>query len=195
MKTSRLSSIIIATVIVATVGMEAQAQFAPQAPTQPEIPRERRSQPPVGSAPLVAAPIVTVQTAPNQPMPVAVNKCDRLVGTTVENPQGQDLGTIQNVVVDFNNGRIAYCVLKVNDQVSPTPKYLAVPFNAIRPDANGSFLILNTDPNTLAQAQGFDYNNYSTWPSATAPAWGAQPVWTPAPQGIAPSSHEMRRAP
>lgn len=153
-----------------------QAQVVPNAPTQPEIPR---------AADATLAPGQPT-IAPGQPL--RVNKCTQLVGTQVENPQGQTLGTVKDVVVDFNTGRVSYCVLGIDRGAFQTPKYLAVPLTAMRPSANGTELILNADREKLAEAQGFDRNN---WPSVSNPAWGAQPSWQAAPP--APSSHELPR--
>jgi sporulation protein YlmC with PRC-barrel domain len=103
-----------------------------------------------------------------------VNKCSNLIGTHVENQQGDRLGKIEDVVVDFNSGKVSYCVLEVEHSLFSTPKYLAVPLSAFQPNANGSDLILNADKDKVAQAQGFDRNN---WPAPNSPSWGAQPFW------------------
>ncbi|MGO8699903.1 MAG: PRC-barrel domain-containing protein [Limisphaerales bacterium] len=103
-----------------------------------------------------------------------MNKCSKLIGTDVQNQQGDKLGKIEDVVVDLNNGKVSYCVLEVEHSLFSTPKYLAVPLSAFQPSASGSDLILNADKDKVAQAQGFDRNN---WPSPNSPSWGAQPFW------------------
>jgi len=50
---------------------------------------------------------------------------------------------------------------------------------ALHTSADGTRLILNADKDKVAQAQGFDRDN---WPSVTNPDWGAQPCWQPAPK-------------
>jgi sporulation protein YlmC with PRC-barrel domain len=152
------SNVVIATLCVAAAGwIMAQSQDTPS--TGVNQPQQQ--------------PATT--TTPGQPL--KLNKCSQLIGTTVENPQGDKLGKIDEVVVDFDNSRVSYCVLSVEHKLFATPKYLAVPLAALQPSADGSRLILNADKDKVAQAQGFDRDN---WPSVTNPAWGAQPFWTPA---------------
>jgi sporulation protein YlmC with PRC-barrel domain len=114
-------------------------------------------------------------TAPSQPL--KMNKCSQLIGTTVENPEGDKLGKIDEIVVDFDDGRVFYCVLSVEHKFFAKSKYLAVPLAALQPSADGARLILNADKDKVAQAQGFDRDD---WPSVTNPVWGAQPFWQPA---------------
>jgi sporulation protein YlmC with PRC-barrel domain len=110
-----------------------------------------------------------------------------LIGTKVKNQKGESLGSIKDVVVDFDTGRVSYCVLGVGQGAYETPRYLAVPLTALRPSANGTHLILNADKEKLAESQGFDRNN---WPALNSPAWGAQSPTAPA---TAPSSHDLPR--
>ena len=93
-----------------------------------------------------------------------------MIGITVENPRGQRLGIIKDMVVDFNNDRVSYCVMSVENG----PDHLAVPLAAFRPSADGTVLILNADKTKLCQARGFDQNE---WPAVNSAAWGAEPPW------------------
>jgi len=114
---------------------------------------------------------------PDQPM-LMVNKCSKLVGAKVKDRQGDTLGKIDDVIVDFNTGRVSYCAIKVKGSRFAQSKYLAVPLGALHPSVDGLYLILNADKEKIAQAKGFDQNN---WPPMNYPAWGAQPFWqTPA---------------
>jgi sporulation protein YlmC with PRC-barrel domain len=150
-----------AKVVVATMCLATAAWIAAQAQDGP-LTGASQSQPQTS----------TTTTAPGQPL--KMNKCSQLIGKTVENPQGDKLGKIEDVVVDFNTGRVSYCVLSVEHKLFATPKYLAVPLTAMQPGSDGTSLILNADKDKVAQAEGFDRNN---WPSVSNPAWGAQPFW------------------
>jgi sporulation protein YlmC with PRC-barrel domain len=119
------------------------------------------------------------ESTPANGQPTKMNKCSQLIGAAVENPQGDKLGKIDEVVVDLDNGRVSYCVLGVNEGLFSKPKYLAVPLSALRPSADGARLILSADKDKVAQAQGFDRDN---WPSVTSPAWGAQSFWQTDPK-------------
>jgi len=119
-----------------------------------------------------------------------MNKCSNLIGSTVQNAQGEKLGKISDIVVDLNNGRVSYCVLEVSHKISATSKCLAVPIGAFQCSADETHLILNAETDKVAQAKGIDHND---WPPATNPAWGAQPFWQDPPKPTAPSSHELPR--
>jgi hypothetical protein len=95
-------------------------------------------------------------------------------------------------VVDFDDSRVAYCVLSVEHKLFATPKYLAVPLAALRSSSDGSRLSLNADKDKVAQAQGFDRDN---WPSVINPAWGAQPFWQPQKGTISVLSDQPTKTP
>ncbi len=107
----------------------------------------------------------------NADQPQRLNKCSGFIGATVENPQGDRLGKIDDVVMDLNAGRVSYAVLSVEHKLFANPKYIALPLASLKPSADGTKLILKADKDKIAQAQGFDRNN---WPSVNTPAWGAQ---------------------
>ncbi len=102
-----------------------------------------------------------------------VSKCTQLIGSKVENREGQPLGKITDAVVSFDNERVSYCVLSVNHGIFAKSKYLAVPLAAFRPSEDGTHLILNVSKVNLAKAKGFDRNE---WPSAITPVWAAEPA-------------------
>ena len=106
--------------------------------------------------------------------PMKINKASELIGCTVKNPQGEKLGKIRDVVIDFQNDRVAYAVLGSESGILSAEKLHAVPLRAFQPSDDGTYLILNADKDKLAHAEGFDKNN---WPSVTSPSWGAQPFW------------------
>ena len=103
-----------------------------------------------------------------------VNKCSKLVGAKVRDPQGDVIGKIEDVIVDFDSGRVSYCALKVKETSFEKGKFLAVPIGALHPSVDGLYLILDTDKQKVEAAKGFDKND---WPSIDNPAWGAQPFW------------------
>jgi sporulation protein YlmC with PRC-barrel domain len=119
-----------------------------------------------------------------------MNRCSHILGALVENPQGDKLGKIHDVVLNFNNSQVSYCVLSVEHGLFARHKYIAVPLAAFQPSADGSRLVLNADKNRVAQAEGFDLNH---WPSATNPLWGAQPLWPMNPKATAPAPSDVNQ--
>jgi sporulation protein YlmC with PRC-barrel domain len=136
----------------------------------------------------------TTSSTSTEVQPQKMNKCSKLIGTAVENPAGDKLGKIDEVVVDFDNGRVAYCVLDVEHGILGSAKYLAVPLAALQPSADGARLILNADKDKVAAAQGFDREN---WPSVANPSWGAQPFWQTTPKAniTSPPAPDQRNLP
>jgi hypothetical protein len=211
------SAVLVATLVSGSIGgLTAFAQTSPSSVAQPPLHVEDQNRlqqadtpPPVNNQPVTSAPITTENQAPapihsddqqrlqqstlsanssaEQPM-CMVNKGSKLIGATVKNPQGETLGKIDDVVVDYNTGRISYAALEVKGAMFSKGKYLAVPLAAFRPSEDGSSLILNADREKIAQAQGFDRNN---WPAINNPSWGAQPFWQN-PDASTPSSQPRR---
>ena len=90
----------------------------------------------------------------------------KIIGTLVRNWQGEELGTITEIMIHKFEGTIAYLVLSyVGDfgLLNPTKRF-AVPFEAIarKRAADGTFeYILNVDRAFLERFPGFDEEN---WP-------------------------------
>ena len=79
-----------------------------------------------------------------------VNKGSILIGTTVNNQQGEELGKIRDLVIDFGSDRVAYVVLASKTGLFNAQKLHAVPLRAFQPDADGTSLILNADKDKFA---------------------------------------------
>lgn len=103
-----------------------------------------------------------------------VNKGSVLIGTTIKNQQGQELGKIQDLVIDFTSDRVVYVVLASKTGLFNADKLHAVPLRAFQPDANGTSLILNADKDKFERSTGFDKDS---WPAMSSAAWGAEPLW------------------
>jgi sporulation protein YlmC with PRC-barrel domain len=169
----------------------------------------------MASAGWTAALAQTATTTPNQTVvqqtttttttttaPQTISKCSQLIGTCVQNQQGDNLGKISDVVVDFNNNQVSYCVLNVKHGAFGRTKYVAVPLAAFQPSADGSYVVLNANRANLLQARGFNRNE---WPSEIVPAWGAEPgpavelppaiVYAPAPVPVQPRAQSWAADP
>lgn len=111
----------------------------------------------------------------NTGRPTKAEKASGLIGMDVKNPQGQKLGEIKDVVFNFKEDDVAYCVLGEGGGFFGGQKLLALPMSAFQPSANGKYLILHATKANLAAAKGFSENK---WPSVNSQhPWGAQPFW------------------
>jgi sporulation protein YlmC with PRC-barrel domain len=99
----------------------------------------------------------------------------KLIGAQVDNPQGENLGEIKDVVFD-SRGRIAYAVLGFGGFLGMGEKYFAVPWASLTPaagqkPADREHYVLSIDKERLKQAPGFDKNN---WPNMADRTWAEQ---------------------
>jgi hypothetical protein len=94
-----------------------------------------------------------------------------LAGDRVRNAAGDDLGKIEEIMLDVPSGRIAYAVLSFGGFLGMGNKLFAVPWNALTLDEAEHEFILNVDKETLENAPGFDKDN---WPDMSDPTWGSQ---------------------
>jgi sporulation protein YlmC with PRC-barrel domain len=82
----------------------------------------------------------------------------------VVNPKGEDLGSIEELMVDVNSGRIAYAVLSFGGILGIGNKLFAIPWDALKLDTVNERFILDVDKQMLEDAPGFDKDN---WPKTT----------------------------
>ena len=111
-----------------------------------------------------------------------------IIGSNVVNQQNEDLGKIEDLVIDTSAGRIAYAVLSFGGFLGLGDKYFAIPWEAFRFDISEKRAVLNVERRLLDNAPGFDKDN---WPNMADTAWGGQvfshygyrPYWEEPPTG------------
>jgi sporulation protein YlmC with PRC-barrel domain len=94
-----------------------------------------------------------------------INKASKFIGMRVRNKHNQDLGKINDVVIDLPSGKIAYAAMSVGGMLGVGDKLVAVPIEAFTPDQGQKGLVLDIDQQKLKQAPGFSQNN---WPDLNA---------------------------
>jgi sporulation protein YlmC with PRC-barrel domain len=105
-----------------------------------------------------------------------------LQGDRVRNRQGEDLGTIKELMIDLENGRVAYAVLSFGGLFGMGDKLFAVPWSALTLDESTHEFLLNADRATLESAPGFDKDNWpdfadNSWGQQVYDYYGAKPYW------------------
>ena len=95
-------------------------------------------------------------------------KTANIIGSKVVNRQNEDLGEIDEVVIDVFNGRIAYLVLSFGGFLGMGEKLYAVPWNALHYDNERQVYVLNMTQGQLEQAPGFEKD---AWPEITNERW------------------------
>jgi len=95
----------------------------------------------------------------------------KLTGDRVRNPAGEDLGKIEEIMIDIPTGRVGYVVLAFGGVMGIGEKLFAVPWRALSLNERDHEFVLNVDRRQLEEASGFDPNH---WPDMTDPSWAAQ---------------------
>jgi hypothetical protein len=92
-----------------------------------------------------------------------------VIGSTVVNAKNEDLGKIEDLVLDAGAGRIAYAVLSFGGFLGMGDKYFAIPWNAFHFNLSEKRAVLNVDKKMLESAPGFDKDR---WPNMAESQWG-----------------------
>ena len=98
-----------------------------------------------------------------------VMSASTLIGDDVKNHSGQDLGKIEEIVLDTEQNRIAYAVLSFGGILGVGDKLFAIPWQALNLDTDEKCFYLDVNKEKLESAPGFDKNN---WPDMANNDWG-----------------------
>jgi hypothetical protein len=95
-------------------------------------------------------------------------------GASVVNTKGETLGSVDDVVVDLESGKVGYAALSVGGVLGIGDKLFAVPFEEfkITHDTNNNIsFVLDVSKERLENAPGFDKAH---WPDFASPQWKSQ---------------------
>jgi sporulation protein YlmC with PRC-barrel domain len=90
-----------------------------------------------------------------------------LRGRQVINYDNENLGTIEDFILDTSTGRFGYAVLSCVG-IAGKEKLFPVPLHALTVDTDGGRFMLNADRETLSYAPGFGPGE---WPDTADPGW------------------------
>jgi sporulation protein YlmC with PRC-barrel domain len=94
-----------------------------------------------------------------------------LTGHRVRNPAGEDLGKVEEIMIDVPTGSVAYAVISFGGFLGIGDKLFAIPWRALTLNEGNHEFILNVDRRRLEDAPGFDRDN---WPNMADPAWAEE---------------------
>lgn len=102
-----------------------------------------------------------------------VYRCSDVVGMLVKTPEGQQIGKIEEVVIDLEHYQLAYAVMSFGGFLGYGAKLMAVPWRALtmRHDAQDCHFVLDVEPEALKKIPGFDDTD---WPDVADPDWRAE---------------------
>jgi hypothetical protein len=107
---------------------------------------------------------------------------DRVAGTSVYDPRGIKLGTVEDVMIDKTTGRIAYAILSFGGFLGIGGRHHPLPWDALRYDPALSGYVVNLTREQLEKAPTYGDKTPPPWEDE---AWGrrvhdyygAEPYW------------------
>ena len=151
---------ILSLMLVAGTGISAALAHNQQPPHDPATPPAAHSQEHAdgGNAKLTAA---------------ATFPAKEMSGLSVRNPQGEELGSVEDVVINITNGKVEYVAMSVGGVLGIGDRLFAVPLKEMKfqHGRDEKFFVLNASREKLEKAPGFDKDN---WPNFADPQWRDQ---------------------
>ena len=94
-----------------------------------------------------------------------------LIGDPVVNRNGENLGKIEDLMIDPERSRVSYAVLSFGGFLGMGNKLFAVPLQAMRLSREDKRFVLDVDKERLKNAPGFDKDQ---WPDFADPAYNTK---------------------
>ena len=94
-----------------------------------------------------------------------------LIGDPVVNRNGENLGKIEDLMIDHERSRVSYAVLSFGGFLGMGNKLFAVPLQAMRLSREDKRFVLDVDKERLKNAPGFDKDQ---WPDFADPAYNTK---------------------
>lgn len=86
---------------------------------------------------------------------------EKIVGYGIRNPQGEDLGKVDNLMINLRQGVVEYAVVEFGSFLGLGGKLFAIPFTELKADPDNKVFILDRSKEYLKEAPGFDKDH---WP-------------------------------
>lgn len=109
-----------------------------------------------------------------------------ILGNKVVNAEGEQLGTIRDLVIDLDDAQIAYAVLSFGGFLGMGDKLFAIPLEALAFNLKDQTVILDVDKEVLKNAPGFDKDHWpdnaqyeAGWLLDIYEYYGYSPYWMP----------------
>jgi sporulation protein YlmC with PRC-barrel domain len=107
---------------------------------------------------------VKLKEMPNQKL----RRASELIGQDVNDRAGKDIGEIEDIVVNMNNGKVHYAVLEFDQSWNLNDKLISLPLRAFTYAADDDDLILNVDKAAIDTKRAFDKDR---WPDLNDQAY------------------------
>jgi len=114
------------------------------------------------------------QSGANANRPVHILTATSIIGDKVVNPAGEDIGEINNIMVNILDGEIQYLIIEFGGFLGVGEKLFAIPFSAVKLNAKDQNFTLDVDKSFLESAPGFDKEH---WPETNSHYFDVNTHW------------------
>lgn len=94
-------------------------------------------------------------------VPLKFLSASSIIGDKVKNKEGDDLGKIDNLMINLATGAIEYVIVARGGFLTINEKDFAIPFKEFQVDAENKCFIINRSKEFMEKAPGFDISH---WP-------------------------------
>jgi len=107
---------------------------------------------------------------------------DKVEGTAVYNPAGEKLGTVENLMIDKQSGRVGYAVMSFGGFLGMGESRHPLPWDTLKYDTNLSGYVVDMDLDLLRgaptydEAQGVNWEDRD-WNKRLHDYYGVAPYW------------------
>lgn len=116
------------------------------------------------------------------PTDLRIQKASEIIGRSVQNDRGEELGKIEDLAIDPDRNRVVYAVLSFGGFLGLGDKLFVIPAGVLQMPGTGGYAVLKVDKDRLKSATGFDKNQ---WPNLGDPSfaennykfYGQRPYW------------------
>ena len=90
-------------------------------------------------------------------------RASKIIGADVKNVKGDDLGDVQDLIVNADDGKVDYAIVAFGGTLGFGEKLFAYPMDRFKAGTAGDELVLNASEEEMKNAPGFDRSNWPTW--------------------------------
>jgi sporulation protein YlmC with PRC-barrel domain len=94
---------------------------------------------------------------------VALIAASKVTGTSVYNPQGESLGSIYDVMLDKNSGKVSYAIMSFGGFLGIGEKYHPLPWHVMTYNDRFGGYVVSLDRNTLENAPSYGDSDVPDW--------------------------------
>ncbi|RAW02016.1 PRC-barrel domain-containing protein [Pseudochryseolinea flava] len=95
--------------------------------------------------------------------PVRILTAKSIIGDKISNCADEDLGSIEDIMLNIDEGRIEYVIIAFGGFIGMNKKYFAVPFAALTIDTKNHAFVFDQSRSVFENDPGFDKKH---WPDA-----------------------------